>query len=383
MLKTTTLILLAPFFVSIFWLIALLLPANRNAQNRKRLALTMLWCAIVLLTGIALIGKYYTLHKTMHVPFYFSILSAFPSFYIYIHSLTDEKGFSTKSLLHYIFPAIVALVSAYIFFIWLTPEEAHDFISKVLVGIDVNNTKLRLALSADRFMNISSVVSAIVYYFYTNRRVRKHRKRIEEYFSNTDNLSLGWIKFFNGAFFISLASVVFMQSVGRELFITYEWALIFPLTSFLIFIWIIGYFGNIQTNIYPQNGNSKSQTKLVNYDLTELNIRLKEISKTEKIYLNPDLTLPGLAQKLGTNRSYLSKVINKEHHLNFNQFVNKHRVEEAAGMLQSENFRDLTVKDIGDKCGFSNHNSFIRWFKEYFGLTPGSYRKQKTEKQSL
>jgi AraC-like DNA-binding protein len=49
-------------------------------------------------------------------------------------------------------------------------------------------------------------------------------------------------------------------------------------------------------------------------------------------------------------------------------------------MMESEDFKNLTVKDIGERCGFSNHNSFIRWFKEYFNSTPGDFRKEETEK---
>jgi AraC-like DNA-binding protein len=382
MLKATTLILLTPFFVTLFWLVALLLNRNKYNSSKNKLAFFMFCGMVAFLSAIALFGKYYVLYRVIYAPVVFFAMSLFPSFYIYIHSLTDEKGFSLKSLFHYIIPVIGTVIAAYIHLFWLSPEEGQTFVSKVILGIPVDNTKLKFAFYIDRMSKNSAIVMGFFYYWLTNKRVKEHRIKIENYFSNTENISLKWIKVFNITFLLTLASGVFFHSLNRSVFITHEWMLVFPFIPLTVFFWVIGYFGNLQIGIYPQNEIVlQPEIDSLNKKLTNvLNIRLNKAFEVEIVYLNPNLTLPGLARELGTNRSYLSKLINKEHQLNFNQFVNKHRVEEAAKMMESEDFKNLTVKDIGERCGFSNHNSFIRWFKEYFNSTPGDFRKEETEK---
>lgn len=94
-----------------------------------------------------------------------------------------------------------------------------------------------------------------------------------------------------------------------------------------------------------------------------------------KSYLDDDFALPALANKLNIPANKLSAVINDNYGMNFSQFINNYRVEEAKKRLVDPACRILTFEAIAASCGFGSKASFNRSFKEYTGLTPKEYQK--------
>ncbi len=88
---------------------------------------------------------------------------------------------------------------------------------------------------------------------------------------------------------------------------------------------------------------------------------------------DPDLTLASLARKLGTNTSDLSRAINEGLGLNFNELINRLRVEDVKTALQSAP-SEKTLLEIAVSSGFSSKASFNRSFKLYAFQTPSEYR---------
>jgi AraC-like DNA-binding protein len=89
---------------------------------------------------------------------------------------------------------------------------------------------------------------------------------------------------------------------------------------------------------------------------------------------DPQLTLPLLARHLATNSSYLSKALNRGLDQNFNECVNRLRVEAVAAALRGGDRRDLV--QIGFDSGFNSKASFQRAFVLYAGTTPSAFRAQ-------
>ena len=60
-------------------------------------------------------------------------------------------------------------------------------------------------------------------------------------------------------------------------------------------------------------------------------------------------------------------------------YILRVRMEKAKFLLQ--NYRDLAIADVADKCGYSQVPNFTRAFKNYFGMMPSEARnsKQPTE----
>ncbi len=100
--------------------------------------------------------------------------------------------------------------------------------------------------------------------------------------------------------------------------------------------------------------------------------RCLKILRDEKLFLESELNISRLAAVCGSNRTYVSKVINAHSGQNFNLFINQFRTEHAAKLLiTSESSLDIIALD----SGFNSVRSFFRIFRQTTGLTPGQYRR--------
>lgn len=109
--------------------------------------------------------------------------------------------------------------------------------------------------------------------------------------------------------------------------------------------------------------------------LKELYRQIVELFEAEELYKNSEITLPGLAEKLGTNEKYISQAVNKYSDTNFNGFVNKYRIEEAKRLLADPAFSHYSIESVSNKCGFSRRITFTRVFKSMTELSPTAYKK--------
>ena len=88
----------------------------------------------------------------------------------------------------------------------------------------------------------------------------------------------------------------------------------------------------------------------------------------------PDLALPGLARRLGTNTGRVSRAINLGLGMNFSAFVNGLRAEGVAIALKDQPDADLL--SVAFEMGFASKASFNRAFRARFGMAPSHYRQK-------
>lgn len=96
-----------------------------------------------------------------------------------------------------------------------------------------------------------------------------------------------------------------------------------------------------------------------------------------KTYLNPSYTIEEMANELGTNRRYLSQIINEKFGVNFNSFINELRIKEARRMLVDPKYNNLSLQGVAESVGFLSRASFNDAFKKFTGLTPSYFQKLK------
>lgn len=89
--------------------------------------------------------------------------------------------------------------------------------------------------------------------------------------------------------------------------------------------------------------------------------------------LGSDLSLKTLAETLGLNPSYLSRLFARETGTPVSRFVLEARIDTAGNLLKYSN---LPCSKISASLGFSSQSAFIAAFRQVTGLTPGAYRKQ-------
>ncbi|MDC8005767.1 helix-turn-helix domain-containing protein [Aureisphaera galaxeae] len=128
----------------------------------------------------------------------------------------------------------------------------------------------------------------------------------------------------------------------------------------------------------PRSVNNKSK---VSEALSEQILKKLDAFEKKKGYLNSSINMQNLAKRLGTNASYLSKVINSEKNKNFARYLNDLRIEHAAKWLrEDEKARNYTIKAIALDCGYNNAESFSRAFYKTYGIHPSFFIKQLNKK---
>ncbi|HEY5751249.1 MAG TPA: helix-turn-helix domain-containing protein [Chryseolinea sp.] len=95
----------------------------------------------------------------------------------------------------------------------------------------------------------------------------------------------------------------------------------------------------------------------------------------EQLYKENDLKLETLAEKLKSNRHFVSQVINQYYKTNFFDFINANRIDEAKRLLVSDE-HELNIIEIAYAVGYNNKVTFNTVFKRFTGVTPSEYRKQ-------
>ena len=104
----------------------------------------------------------------------------------------------------------------------------------------------------------------------------------------------------------------------------------------------------------------------------QLRERLLHAMSADRAYRSEDLSLPKLAAALQVGEAALRRLINEGlGYRNFNDFVHRYRVEEAAARLAAE---DLPILTIALEAGYGSIGPFNRAFKQRMGMTPTEYR---------
>ena len=130
------------------------------------------------------------------------------------------------------------------------------------------------------------------------------------------------------------------------------------------------------TEVPINTSNLNIESNLGNY--SNLYFELRELLETQKLYLNPELTLDDLIKELGTNKKYLYYAIKSNTEDNFRSLVNDYRVNHVKSMIHAaiENTKKIDIDKIQLSSGFQSTASFFRIFKSKTGLTPSEYVKQ-------
>ena len=109
-------------------------------------------------------------------------------------------------------------------------------------------------------------------------------------------------------------------------------------------------------------------TSAASWDENSLMSRFQKIMVEEQLFLQPKLTLADVAERLNTNKTYISKLVNNTYNLGFPELINTLRVDYAEAYIM--NNRDAKQDKIAEDCGFLSASSFNIIFKKTTGMTP-------------
>ncbi len=88
-----------------------------------------------------------------------------------------------------------------------------------------------------------------------------------------------------------------------------------------------------------------------------------EIMKYVSASYRDRITLEGLSEKFGYEKTYLSKMINAAFGMNLREYLNRVRI--SAVMAERQNNPDKAIYRIAEECGFESENTYYRALKRY------------------
>jgi len=351
--------------------VVLLLNHKRVRRSRANLFLSILLIALAFsIFHIMYAGKIIRHFSTnMYSPGDPSFLLIAPLARFYAVELTGRRvTFSLRSLLHFLpFLLVVGISMSY--------SSGHFPTTTTFI-----NEHRRLMYI---FFRILVVAQFSGYQYFINKKWRAHQRLLEQEVSNTENVNIGWVKFFFLVFLI--INLFFLFS----LFTAIHWensrwlaratAIVFSLT-----VYALGFRGILQRDVFDTISLNSGpepvipvpqETAVLTKPDQQLIDKLLAFMGEKKPYLDPELSLSTLAKDLKMSRSQLSQLINDGMGENFYDFINKYRVEEVKRLMADPEMAGYNLLGIAFEAGFKSKSTFNLIFKRFTGLTPTEYRK--------
>ncbi len=311
--------------------------------------------------------------------------------YIYAKSIiSGHERLEWKWLIH-LLPCLLVYATS-LPFIRLSELEKSNVLSQPLSPL----------LLASLFL---AIVFSIAYLIVVFRLIGKHDVNIKKAYSYDDTINLIWLKklaivltgisFF---FLIAVGYVYYLRFTSSESSIQLYSNLDFiGYTLFTLFIYLLGYFGYRQGNIFthqprtvdgflgesisetiPKRSNNKQEEEKNESQDKQFVKLLDEYMKNEQPYLNSTLSLYQLAKQMEVSSHYLSHILNNRIRKNFYEFVNQYRIDEVKRRIVSDQNSKYTILAIALDCGFNSKATFNRTFKNYTGYTPSQFQQEFT-----
>ena len=379
--------LLSPIFITFFWSLVFFIQFGKKDKPKFNLGVFMVLAFLLYCSHAIFFSKQYMLYSYIECIYIFSMLSLYPLYYNYLLLLTTDKLNLKKKVLR-LLPAFFFGFLALLMTLILNPDERVLYVKETLINKNLKGLNFNTLMGIKGIVFfLSRMVFLIQVGFFGIKGVQlanKHNQQIEEYYSDTEGKTLNWVRLISVIIVVVAVASITFTFIGRSYFSQNEVSLLIPSVIFSIFLFIIGFKGNHQVQV-----NSEFEEEEVFIDLSDVksgqNEKLKnqlvQLFEIDRIYKYPDLRITSISETLKTNRTYISKLINEEFQMNFNEFVNKYRIEDAKRLLEDTSRKLYTMEYIAEKSGFGSVNSFTRVFKTIIGLPPGKYKERMINKE--
>ncbi len=370
-----TFALLSPLYVTIFWVILLNGQKDTHSTPRSFLAKLMFLFVLLNISRFCQLQPLPQLYVYFDIPYLFAGTFGFPLYHIYFRLLTVDEKFTWKAHYRYlILPLVLGIVYFVAVFctpfaeykVWLFDRNAFQ-----------NVPQIRL-LKLLRLIILSSVELQAIFYLVKNTLLlKKYSDRAEQFYSNMSDGKYNNAKILN--LLVIITCLIHVITAIDLMHITTN-KLIFYSILYAIDYYLMGYMGYRQKSINPTFEIELDSPTDENFG-AEINADQKKILKKmlvefeiNKIYLNSELTIMDIKRLVGTNRTYLSSMINQEYNQNFCAFVNGYRMNELERILHESD--DASNEVLAESAGFGSVVSMKRAISSKTGLSIPEWKNQ-------
>ncbi len=306
---------------------------------------------------------YFEQNLIIYIPFEFLIL---PFFYFFVKSFIQQKVL-IKQITYIFFPFIFSIIYILI----------RNFISNDILVVKYLNI----------IVEYISIIFSIVLILLIFVLLVQHEKEIKTQKLTEVLIKTKWLK--KSLLVGGLLCILWFFSFNIfGNYLNKGYYKYYPLwIGIAILMYWIGYTAILQKHLYNERveirskiSNKKRQNRQLNNEspsnlsTTSFN-KMDFLVRERKLHLNPNLTLKSLAGLSGFSSGYISQLINEYAQLNFNDYINTLRINEAKYMLKEREYDNYTMAAIGLEVGFNSKSSFYSAFKKFTDKTPVEYKK--------
>jgi AraC-like DNA-binding protein len=356
--------LFSVFQLAIF--IYFLLLRSRRLVNIL-LAIFLFSQFMILINGLASAQGSFFHNNFPHIffigyPFY---TVAGPSIYLYVKSLAySDFSISRRTWLHLIPFAVFVLLFTFTYHI-----HSADVKRAILQHSLINSKPFHYSY------NVFFLSQILVYNLASIVILKNYQFKLKQQYSSISHYNLAWLRIVIYGFIFSwlmssISFVTFMVNLKNGLILS-----LFSIGSFFVFFNIIFFKGLTHPQIFSDiQEKPKYLSSTLSRSMAQKYVRkLKTYMRTDRPYLDPELNLKEMAEKLDIPPRHLSQVLNEHFGQNFYDFISRHRIEECKKVL-SRSITRKTVLEAMYEVGFNSKSAFNAAFKKYTGMTPSEYK---------
>lgn len=290
-----------------------------------------------------------------------------PVLYLYVLSmLKPERLFRYKNLVHFI-PFAVFLALKIPFYILPATEKLE--VARIMTQGE-GATERMLWVAALKVFHMIFYAGLIVFMV----KYERFRLSLKRYSNGED--SLRWLRILAYCFagYIGSYALYFILVMTIDFRVEHDYMVAFAMAGF---IFAVGYLGHINPDMMSESELRKKyeSSSLEDSQADRYLEQLLRYMEQEKPYREGNIRLNDLAEELVIPPHHLSQIINEKLGMNFFEFINTYRIEEAQQLLKDPRNKNFTILHVAFEAGFNNKTSFNKAFKEEVGVTPSEFRK--------
>lgn len=386
--------LLLLFFIHGLVYSFLLLKKGIITENKSNywLSFFLLLCSLFLAPWMLGFAGWYDNQPYRNILFYTPFQHLFligPTIFFYTQSLLNPAFQLTRKNSWHFLPGVMYLI--YILFL---------FIYDVFVVKETYFYADGMDKDFEYWYQKTGLLFMIVYFVLSLKYYNKYKKLMLQIVSFAESVLFKWMKHFLITFLIMLILPVIFDVLGyffpelNSYVGTWWFFLLFAICMY--YIAISGYSNHVigivpfemsvfsekpillletpqHTTIESIDIEQEAQSIEISTEILEWKQKIQDLVWNENLYQNPELTLTDVAKKLQSNSAVISRAINQGFSMNFNDFINYHRIEKVKEAFQNKEHITSTLLGIAFDCGFNSKATFNRAFKKHTGLSPKDY----------
>jgi len=362
---------------------------------------------VSLVWGIKIRGvEDHALYCKLNILEIFFMLEFFPVMFLYLKSLRDKQPFGWKDFL-ILLPGILMGGAVWLLYIAMGEKEAADYMREVSTNGNLKVYTTQLHHVYHIFYNqiyktllLLQVVFALVCILVYSIRHRQHLRKVLT-FSKEERL------YINEALFIALIFSLLISIVIAEYSTRFadgiSTAVLLWLPALAVVLYYMGYHISrielaeadrvailaVADKIVPAEkkknrpvtkrkprqitNNPEEEEDSLHKGYLKILPEFTRLMEQDRIFLEKNLRLDDVANRLNTNRTYVSFLIRQEYDYGFSEYINRKRIAYVQDLVRQE--PGLSQEQVAEKCGIVHSSSFSRVFKQYTGLTFREWQK--------